>query len=189
PRTTPPPAHEGPHDLTSSPDPQPVLLRLHVTVDGKPLSALWDDCIAKLFKYLDANGDGFLDRGEAQRVPPPGALFGVGSAEPPTLAELDTNGDGKVSREELAAYYRRNGATPFQGPRPARRDEALSQRRLAILALEERLREAEGRASQGGPGGPPRGNTETVNDALFRLLDTNGDGKLSREELLAAPAV
>jgi Ca2+-binding EF-hand superfamily protein len=177
------------YDVVYFAESQPVLMRLHVTVDGRPLAALWDDCIGKLFAYLDTNKDGSLDRAEAQRVPPPGALFGVGDGNPPTLSDLDTNGDGKVSREELAAYYRRNGATPFQvAGGQDRRGRALYYHRLILeLEIEDQLLQAQGILE--GAGGRAQGNTETVNDALFRLLDTNGDGKLSREELLAAPAV
>ena len=47
----------------------------------------------------------------------PDALFGANyGAAAPTMNELDLNGDGKVTRDELAAYFRRIGATPFQVP-------------------------------------------------------------------------
>ena len=38
-------------------------------------------------------------------------------------------------------------------------------------------------------GGITRPNTDALNEALFKLLDTNGDGRLTKEKLLAAPAV
>jgi Ca2+-binding EF-hand superfamily protein len=182
------PAEAGDHyDIVYFAESQPVLLRVHVRRDGKPLSVLWDECITKVFKYLDTNGDGFLDKDEVQRVPPPAALFGVGAGEPPTLSELDGNGDGKVSRDELAAYYRRHGATSFQVPGArAGRNQAYEER-LALAELELAIVDEE-LALQGGVGRPQR-PAETVNEALFRILDTNGDGKLSKEELLAAPTV
>src|SRR5260370_19236601 len=111
---------------------RPLLIRVPTAVDGRPLSNLWDDCITKVFKYLDANGDGFLDPKEIQRVPTPDVLFGTGSgATAPTMAQLDTDGDGKVSRDELAAYYRRLGATPFQVAMD-RNDRSAAEAQLAL---------------------------------------------------------
>jgi Ca2+-binding EF-hand superfamily protein len=183
PRSEPTPPGNG-YDLIYFAEQQPVLVRVHISVDGKPLTALWEDCISRVFTYLDSNKDGFLDKDEVQRVPPPAALFGVGANETPTLFELDSNGDGKVSRAELAAYYARNGATPFQLPGQGGINRDLASRQAL---LEARLLEFE--AAQLGGRGPGTGSNDTLNEALFKLLDTNGDGKLSREELLAAPTI
>ncbi len=89
---------------------RPILFRLHVTVEGRPLSALWDDHVTRVFKYLDVNRDGVLDRGEVQRMPSADALFGGRfRAGSPMRNQLDVNGDGKVTRAELTGYLRRIG--------------------------------------------------------------------------------
>lgn len=146
---------------------RPVLIRLHVRVDGRPFrdafEAAWGEYLKALFRALDRDGDGFLSPEEAARAPAPPLLlsggWGANPADPVhfafNFAVLDANGDGKVSPDELAAYYRDYGGGPLQAQvagRPASRSRAAS-------------------------------------DILFQRLDRNRDGKLSREELAAAPGV
>jgi Ca2+-binding EF-hand superfamily protein len=109
-----------------------------------------------------------------------GGQYGVGT---PTMKDLDADGDGKVTLAELAGYLRRIGAAPFQVPEGGGlADREQLYYRLAIIQLEQEL--AFGRV-----GGQRSADPDSVNDALFKLLDTNSDGKLSKEELAAAPAV
>jgi Ca2+-binding EF-hand superfamily protein len=154
-------------------DPRPILLRLHVRIDGKPYQVVWEEFIDKLFRYLDSKNRGYLTREDVERIPPVQTLFNVTffSQGGPriTMAALNTNKDGKVSREELADFYRRNGAAPFQFG-----SGGVSPRGVQVFTAST------------GMGQP---SVDEINERLFGLLDTRKNGKLSRKELEAGPAI
>ncbi|HEX5272292.1 MAG TPA: EF-hand domain-containing protein [Gemmataceae bacterium] len=151
-------------------DLRPVLVRVHVEIDGKPHAQVWDEFLGKLFKYLDRDGNGTLSKEEAERAPVPQQLFrilqGVSFYDEQfvpngrrgnvtaKMADLDLNKDGKVTPDELKAYYK---------------VKSLGYQPVSL--------------SMGGTGG----DSQALTDALFKHLDTNKDGKLSKEELAAAP--
>jgi len=154
---------------------RPLLVRLHVRVDGKPLPDAWDALMKHVFSFLDVNSDGVLSQQEAERAPRLGSgRGGLGSfleGGSPTMKELDTDKDGKVSLAELSASYRKNGFVPFQfqlDMSPPAGD--------ALLAL-----------YMGGMRPDPE--VAALSKAIFALLDTDKDGKLTQKELDAAPAL
>jgi Ca2+-binding EF-hand superfamily protein len=160
---SPAPAARDVQDVVFFANDRPVLIRLHVRVDGKPFPEVFraatGEYVKRLFTHLDRNGDGVLSEAEARHCPPP--LFplpGVSGGQAGEVhvafnfAALDANGDGKVTRAELADYFREYNGGAFHvqvRPTPA----------------------------------PP---AAARNNGLFTLLDRNKDGKLSRKELAAA---
>jgi Ca2+-binding EF-hand superfamily protein len=140
---------------------RPILIRLHIEVDGKPFDAAWDEYMDALFKFLDRDGDGGLSASEASRAPTAqellqfmagnffGNAFDDGTREKATFERDD---DGKVTPEAFVNYYLKNRAGPVQVTNyPAQTAAA-----------------------------------EALSEALFELLDANTDGKLSKEELDSA---
>lgn len=158
---------------------RPVLLRLHLRHDGPSYLAAWDETLVQLFAYLDKDKDGSLSPAEAARTPPPRVLIGNsllgagrfgggGGGLRVTADQPRPNQEGKITIEELREYYRRLGA-PFQIQ--VKQGEARTPAQSgANLNLNQ----------------PP--SAVALNAALLRMLDTNRDGRLSREELAAAPA-
>lgn len=151
----------------------PVLLRFHVRIDDKPLVEAWEDFMGKLFAYLDLDGDGVLSKSEAARVPPIPLLFnlggGLGGQRPNFVESIDKDRDGKITRRELADWYRQNGAAPFQF-----RTNEPQPRQVVFATLAGQAQTLSG---------------DALNEKFFKLLDANKDGKLSREELARAPAL
>ena len=98
---------------------RPVLLRLHVRVGGEAYGEAWAEFMDKLFAWFDRDNDGSLSPAEVARLPMPFALntiiqgsFGANNQTVP-FAAIDTNKDGKVSKDEFRAYYRANGFSPL----------------------------------------------------------------------------
>lgn len=130
---------------------------LRVEVNGRAVSAIWDEAFERLAAYHDRNGDGALDEAEARRLPSPFALrqllWGLSapySGPPVPWKELDRDGDGKVVSAELAAYYRSRGV---------------------------------GHLTVGV--GRPRA-TDAMTTALLKAIDSNGDGRVTEGEWKAA---
>ena len=99
---------------------RPVLIRLHVRMGDKPYDAPWVEFMDRLFSWFDKDGDGFLSPVEAARLPSVNSLLnltlGAISQDYSSIpfSVLDTNKDGKVSKEEFRAYFRANGFPGFQ---------------------------------------------------------------------------
>lgn len=141
---------------------RPYLIRFQVRIDGQPFTVAWDSYLDELFRFLDYNNDACLDKKEAESVPHVQVLrnhfrgnfvSGDNRATAAPLNQLDSGPrDGKVSRDELAYYYRKFGVGACQVNYHQRGDNRL-------------------------------------NEAVFRQLDRDGDGTLSRNEIAAAPAL
>jgi hypothetical protein len=145
----------------------PVVIKLHMQLDGKSFRARFDDFLDALFKEIDRDGDGELSESEIAAAPQPSS-FAPGPGLPGlarTVVARPTR--GKLDRKGLAAHYALSGLKPFTvGTQP---------RETAVIRID---------ALNSGP----RSAAE-VNKRLFELLDANEDGKLSRAELEAAPRV
>ncbi len=171
-----PQAADDAQDVVLLTEGRALLVRAHVRVDGKPFRAAWDAYVDRVFKFLDLNGDGVLDKTEIERMPPTQLLIGGGpsiySAGGPPGTQPNrpvANADGKVTGDEFAAFLRRVGASAFQFQMGG---GGLNPFGVRVINL----------------GQQEPTSSEALNDAIFALLDTNHDGKLSREELAAAPA-
>jgi Ca2+-binding EF-hand superfamily protein len=154
----PPASARDVQDVVFLSDARPILLRLHIYVDGRPFRDVWEDYIRLLFDYLDRDGNGILTKSEAEHAPGASQLLQIMRGEilpDPTKAvtfgELDVDLHGFVTFQEFAGYYRRSGAGPLQ---------------MAD--------------------GPPIERSEALTRALFKHLDVNRDGKLSQAEVLTA---
>lgn len=147
-------------DLVLFLEARPYLIRLHLQVNGRSFRQNWEETATHLFRYLDVDKDGFLNKAEAAVAPSKTQwiqLMTGTTVEPdsaPEFAELAGSAAAtKVTPEHLSRYYQQSGAGALQfewGWRPPAPD-ALS-------------------------------------DALVRRLDTDKDGSLSRAEVLAAQA-
>src|SRR5262249_5040550 len=118
---------------------RPVLLRLHVEVDGRPLGeahrAATEAYLKALFRFLDRGRDAHASPGGpgARHVPPPLTSLPDGNNDAVHVAynfrALDADGDGKVSPAELAEYFQHFGGGAFthhfHGGSPAGNNAAL----------------------------------------------------------------
>jgi Ca2+-binding EF-hand superfamily protein len=156
---------------------QLVVMRLYVRSDGRDLPVSWDRATAKFFKGCDADHNGLLAGAERRRVPTPEQLAQFGLSKPapaqsarakptpirspaaaqPSHVNRAAAAGAAMSLEEFREYLARAGAVPF----------LLEGQAASALAVE-----ASGDDQDRG-----------ARTQLFRALDADSSGRLSRREL------
>src|SRR4051794_39151590 len=101
---------------------RPVLLRLHLRIDGRPYHAPWDEYMKKFFAYCDRDNNGSLSPKELENVPNgqflqfhlQGAIGFPFQGQTAPMQQMDSNKDGKVSLQEFKDYYSRFGLSSLR---------------------------------------------------------------------------
>src|SRR5262249_44431215 len=70
----PPRADDDVQQIVYLGDNGPVLVRMHLRLDGQSFRSAWNALMDELFAYLDVNRDGVLSQEEAGAAPPAAAL-------------------------------------------------------------------------------------------------------------------
>lgn len=157
-------------DLVFFHDDRPIFIRLHLQFDGRPFSSL--TYLDDLFRFLDVDGDGALSKAELSHAPNAEQLM------------QQFQGGGEVS----PGQFRTSTVEPGPAPPFEEVDVAPADGKVTLAELAGYYRRHGAGALQVELG-YSQGRTDPLTDALFRHLDANKDGKLSRAELEAAFAV
>ncbi len=158
---------------------RPIRVQIHVTVDDVAVDLVWRNHLKTLFAAFDRDRDGYLNRYEIEHIYSAAGMATLigGNAhrnlsQPPTLEEIDRDGDNRVSFNEFEYYYR-EGAEDLVQPRSISIDSApnrkMTEQLFAALDLNK-----DGKLSK-----------SEVRDAekILLSLDQNEDECLSPNEL------
>jgi Ca2+-binding EF-hand superfamily protein len=147
-------------DLVLFLESRPYLIRLHLQINGRSFRRNWEETVTHLFRYLDVDKDGFLSKAEAAVAPSKTQWIQLMTG---TVIEPD-------SAPELSELA---GSTTAAKVAPEQLFRYYRQSGAGALQFEWGSR----------PSAP-----DALGEALFRRLDADKDGNLSRAELLAAAA-
>jgi Ca2+-binding EF-hand superfamily protein len=135
----------------------PIRIRVRVTIAGRPAEDVWRSAVDVLFDHCDRNGDGSLDAKERQ------AFQQGGRGQQFVIVDGNAFLLGQSRRVQ---FTEKNGKVDRTAFRDGMRASGLGPVAAVPTA--------------------PRGDSGQLADVLFKRLDTDGDGKLSVEELKAA---
>lgn len=159
-------------DILFPHSPDPVRLRVAVTVDSHSPNVAWADFLEKLFVHFDRDGDNALSLAESARVFP--LPLPDGRDAKMDFAQLDSDKDGKATRAELQAFYRRAGFLPVVA---VIRYPTADQRKLSNAVFDQLDRNHDGKLTLA--------EWKQAPD-LLRRFDENEDEILDSSELLAS---
>jgi Ca2+-binding EF-hand superfamily protein len=174
-----PAAADDVQDLLYMAEKRPLRVRLHLRVSGEPVRKRWENFMAQLFKYADVNDDQVLSKEEAARLPAPALIKNLldgqflGTNTPLPFDQLDADKDGKVTLQELMAYFIKSGCGPVQALTDRERSAGAAP--LTDALFKHLDPKGEGKLSKKA--------LQSAKDTLF-ALDVNDDELISTEELL-----
>jgi Ca2+-binding EF-hand superfamily protein len=182
-------------DLICLASKRPIVIRLHISVDGKSISAFQAAIARRLFDTLDADKNGLLEGKELAALPTPQMVAGAGR-EPGTLpgeaASIATlaSEKGKVTPDALARFLFPRSATPLTLTSPVRNEPTMNAPAPEMALLREGG-ELSALLSAVDADGDRRLSVAEFSrgDELFRLFDVNDDEQISRTELDALLAL
>ncbi|HJZ57786.1 MAG TPA: EF-hand domain-containing protein, partial [Gemmataceae bacterium] len=142
---------------------RPIRIRVTTGAEGKPAAERWRETLKAAFDFFDRDGDGFLSGFEIRY-----AFSDTG------LAQLLKNGTYTPYPQDMPTLERLDR----DGDRRISFDEFAAYYRLSAAAVMQAQ--------------PPQAENSAnvqVTEALFKLLDRNKDGKLTRDEVMAIEAL
>jgi Ca2+-binding EF-hand superfamily protein len=137
-------------------------LRIHVSAgaEGKPMAERWREALKAAFNFFDRDGDGYLNGYEVRFI---------------------------FSDEGLKRLTENGLYSPIPQDQPTLdRLDRDGDRRVSFDEFVAYYRQSTGFVIRGQPPQPEASNNPQITEALFKLLDRNGDGKLTRDEVMAA---
>jgi Ca2+-binding EF-hand superfamily protein len=166
---------------------RPIVIRIHVHVEGKSLYEFRSAVAKRIFDSLDADHNGTLEKKEIEGIPTP-EMFAAAARQqggPITGVELKPDShpaDGRVTREELTEYVLAQSGAPLgfeinSSPGQATIFNGVFQT-VANLDVTPVLALIDA-DSNGKLSAAEFANT----DNLFRMLDINDDETISRAEI------
>lgn len=107
-----------------------------------------------------------------------------GHGERPSFEEVDTNGDGKITRDEMQAHAAtRFGEADSDGDGAISREEMIAQ---AMARVETRVDRMMGRMDADDDGKVSQAEMQKMRDKhmgrMIERMDSDGDGTLTKEE-------